>query len=402
MVQVRVRIAQLNHEMLRSYGMDLGVIFNDARNIVNSGMAATPVLSGVFDNGRVGVLLDALVQNGTGKIVEDATLVTLAGNPAAFLAGGEFAVPTTVGIGGAAASTTSFRGFGTSVIATPTIVNNDLFRLQIVTELSNINSGNAVGGIPGLNVKRVQTLVEFREGQTLVLGGMFGRTQRAEVTRIPLLGELPIVGSFLFNSKRATEDETELLIVVTPELVRAIDADQQPPMPGYYVTHPDCFDFYKYNRTEGNPNMGHYQMLPFGHGQDYAQDVGYNVFNPGPAPGGIAPQGYGPPPTQGLPPQQQQQGYGAPPVDPGYNQPGPSYPQQGVPAGLPPGPQYGPGPGQAAPQYPPSNPQPVPQAQPTPAGPAQSMFRSSRVPVQQTSAVRGVPRTSANRGMLQR
>jgi pilus assembly protein CpaC len=397
-VQVRVRIAQLNHEMLRRYGVDLSVILNDGRHVISSSMASAPVIGGIFDNGQVGVLVDALTTNGTGKIIEDASLVTLSGNPAAFLAGGEFAVPTTVGLGGAAAATTSFRGYGTSVIATPTVVDNDLFRLQIVAELSNIDSGNAVGGIPGLNVKRIQTMVEVREGQTLVLGGLYGRQQRAEVTRIPFLGELPIVGHYLFNSKRATEDENELLIVVTPELVRAIDADQQPPLPGFHVTHPDCYDFYKYNRTEGNPDLGHYQMLPYGHGQGYAQDAGYNVFNPAPA------IGLGPGQAAGMPAQgsygaaemQMQGGYaGGHSVQPGMN--GSPY---SAPSGQHPG-AYGQNPQQPSPTYAPA---PVPGGQQPPqfvnppaVGGPQAYSPSGRGAIQQTSGVRGVPRASGTR-----
>lgn len=395
-VQVRVRIAQLNHEMLRRYGVDLGVIFNDGRHVIASGMAATPVIGGIFENGQVSVLLDALTTNGTGKIIEDASLVTLSGNPAAFLAGGEFAVPTTVGLGGAAAATTSFRGYGTSVIATPTVVDNDLFRMQIVAELSNIDSGNAVGGIPGLNVKRIQTMVECREGQTLVLGGLYGRQQRAEVTRIPFLGELPIIGHALFNSKRATEDENELLIIMTPELVRAIDADQQPPMPGFHVTHPDCYDFYKYNRTEGNPDLGHYQMLPYGHGQGYAQDVGYNVFNPAPAigagpgqPAGVPMQGgYSAPYAQGgyVGGHSAQPGTGVPYAPPAAQQPGAygQYPTQGAPAYAPPAGQIGP------------QPTPAATAPPMNGGP-QAYMPAGRGAIQQTSGVRGVPRASGTR-----
>ncbi|HVJ69844.1 MAG TPA: pilus assembly protein N-terminal domain-containing protein, partial [Caulifigura sp.] len=130
-VKVRVRIAELNHMQLRRYGCDIAASINDGKAVVQSGLAQAPVISGLFDSGRVQTLLDALAVNGTAKIIEDASFVTLSGEPAAFLAGGEFAVPTTVGINGAAAATTSFRGYGTSVIATPTVIDNDLFRLQV-------------------------------------------------------------------------------------------------------------------------------------------------------------------------------------------------------------------------------------------------------------------------------
>jgi len=364
-VKVRVRIAELSHMQLRRYGADLGVAVNDGRNIIQSSMAQVPVISGMFDNGNVNCLLDALAVNGTAKIIEDATFVTLSGEPAAFLAGGEFAVPTTVGIGGAAAATTSFRGYGTSVIATPTVVNNDLFRLQVVAELSALNQSGTVAGIPGLNVKRVQTRVELREGQTIVLGGLYGRTQRADVSRIPFLGEIPVVGTWLFNTKKATEDENELLIVVTPELVRAVDSDQQPPLPGFHVTHPDCYDFWKYNRTEGNPDLGHHQMLPYGHGQSYAEDVGYNVFNPAPVAGGMAPQsGFAGNGYQSMPAPPQNGGYAAPGQGPVF-----------APTNVPPQPTM------------------APQQQ---AGPGPQAYRGgNRGPVQQTGGVRGVPRQGA-------
>jgi pilus assembly protein CpaC len=303
-VSVRIRFAELNRTQLRRMGVDWTAIFNQGGAVISSTMGAVPVLSGVFSNGEVTVLLDALATNSSARVVTDQNIVTLSGRPAAFLAGGEFAVPTTVGVNGVGAATTTFRGYGTSVIVVPTVVDNDLFRLQIVPEISKIDSGTTVGGIPGLSVSRVQTQVELREGQTIVLGGLFGRKESASNTRIPLLGEIPVIGEFLFHTKRATEDENELILLATPEIVRAMDADQVPPLPGHYVTHPDDFDFFKYNRIEGNPDLGHYQLLPFGNGQGPAHDVGHNFYNPNPADRQIAPQA-----TGGV-------------ADPAYGQPG--------------------------------------------------------------------------------
>jgi pilus assembly protein CpaC len=333
-VMLRVRIADLNRSQLRRMGMDWQVIFNDARHIVTQTFAAAaPVLTGIFENGEVSVLLDFLASNGSAKILEDSVVVTMSGNPASFLSGGEFAVPNTVGNNGVLVGTTTFRGFGTSIIATPTVVDDDLIRLQIVPELSAINSGNAVGGVPGVDVRRVQTVVELREGQTIVLGGLFSRRQQAEVTRIPLLGEIPIVGTYLFNTKQATEDETELLIVVTPEIVRPMDPEEVPPLPGFYVTHPDDFDLYKLNRTEGNPDLSHYRLLPYGNGQGYGENAGFGYHNPPYDYGanatrvdtgmmnysgeGAYPQGEVPPAYQGFPgqpglPMPSQQGYPVP------------------------------------------------------------------------------------------
>ncbi len=343
-INVRVRMAEINRSQLRRMGVDWNAAINNGQVVLTqvAGFAASPVLTGVFDAGDFQAVIDALASNGTVRVLEDTRLSVLAGHPASFIAGGEFAVPTIVGIGGAAGQQTSFRGFGTSVIVTPTVVDHDLIRLQIVPELSSVNSANSVNGIPGTNVRRVQTFVELREGQSIVLGGLFSRQESAENARIPLLGEIPIIGQFVFNSKKATEDESELLIIVTPELVRAMDPDQVPPLPGWYATHPDNIDFFKLNRIEGNPDMANYQLLPYGNGQGYGQDVGYNFYNPAPQGGPIQPArftdaagysngggvmqgGYGQPMYQGMPQQQ------SVPLNPYQMQPqGGYYPQQGM------------------------------------------------------------------------
>ena len=297
-VSIRVRIAEISRSQLRRLGVDWEVIFDGgAQRITQTLTDGVPTLTGVFEAGDISVIVDALASNGSARVLEDARLITMSGEPAAFLSGGEFAVPTIVGIGGAQGQQTSFRGFGTSIIATPTIIDDDLVRLQIVPELSAVNGDNAVGGIPGVDVRRVQTNVELREGQTIVLGGLFSRRETAEVNRVPLISEIPIVGQYLFHSKQATEDENEILIIVTPEIVRPMDPEQVPPLPGWYATHPNDIDFYKYNRTEGNPDMGNYQLLPYGNGQGYGQDVGYNFYQPAPNGPQLTP-GYGVPVDQ--------------------------------------------------------------------------------------------------------
>ncbi len=396
-IKVRVRIAELSRSQLRRLGMDWSVVFdNGAQSISQTLTGGAATLTGVFEGGDINIMIDALASNGSARVVEDARLITLSGQPAAFLSGGEFAVPTIVGIGGAQGQQTSFRGFGTSIITTPTVVDNDLIRLTIVPELSSVSSANTVGGIPGLNVRRVQTQVELREGQTIVLGGVFSRRETAEVTRIPFLGEIPHIGNYLFNAKQATEDETEILIIVTPELVRPMDADQTPPLPGFYVTHPDDHDFYKYNRIEGNPDMGYYQLLPYGNGQGYGQDVGYNFFNPPPADGQIAPaNGYAPvpgdPAGQNYQQQPQQQ----------YDQPQQQVPPQQYPPSQQ---QYQQSdqPSQRPAYVPPAQPLPPP---PQPYGTTQNGMRpapSVGQPVaphgvQQTSGYRLDPRVQRNR-----
>lgn len=283
-ISLRVRIAELNRSQLRRMGIDLNVLFNDgAGNLFTSlGAAAGATLGGIFDDGNVSVSLDWLASNGTAKILTEPNVVVLSGRQARFLAGGEFAVPTVVGLSGAAGQTTSFRGFGTSLLVTPTVVDRDLIRINAIAEYSDLNTANAVGGIPGTDARRVETTVELREGQTLALAGLLSHRTRTEVTRIPGLGDLPYIGPKLFSSKESTQEENELLILITPEIVRPMDPHEVPPVPGFEVTHPMDHEFYHHNMVEGMPDRGYYQLPPYGSGS-VGTNVGYQHFNPGPA-----------------------------------------------------------------------------------------------------------------------
>jgi len=271
----------VNRSELRNAGIDWNVLFADARhNVFGSvGNAATAAnLGGIFENGEITLLVRWLASNGTITLLSEPVVTTLSGHPATFLGGGEFAVPTIIGLGGG--QTTSFRGFGTSLLVTPTVIDRDLIRLNVVPEFSSLNQDNTVNGIPGTNVKRVQTTVELREGQTFAIGGLISRQTLTEVSRIPLLGDIPYIGSRLFHSKTASEVETELLFLVTPEIVRPMEPDEVPPTPPYYVTHPNDYDLFKYGRTEGTPDTNVYQIAPFGSGATYGVPQGYSLFNP--------------------------------------------------------------------------------------------------------------------------
>jgi len=307
-VMLHVTIAELNRSQARNMGVNFNVLFDSGRHAITSAISGgIPTLTGVFENGNITALINALASNGTAKILSRPSLTTLSGRPAQFLAGGEFAVPTIVGVGGAQAATTTFRGFGTSMIVIPTVVYGDLVRLQIQPTFSQINQNNAVDGIPGLNTRTISTTVELREGQTIVLGGLLSRQTSTQTARIPLLGDIPGIGPLLFSSKSATEDELELLILVTPEIVRAMDPEEVPPMPGYYVTHPNDVEFYRYSMTEGAPDMEVYQLAPYGNGIGYPTPVGFNVFNPshatpqnGPIPQANQPNGFPTPAPGGM------------------------------------------------------------------------------------------------------
>ncbi len=338
-VMLHVRIAELNRSMLRRLGVDLNFLINGGRQTLMSSAGGIPTaLTGIFENGEISVLVNWLASNGTAKILAEPSLTVLSGHAASFLSGGEFAVPTIIGVGGAQGQQTSFRGFGTSLFVTPTIFDRDLIRMRIRPEFSAINSGNSSGGIPGLDSRRVSTTVQLREGQTIAIAGLLSHSTSTEVTRIPFLGELPIVGPALFNAKESTQGESELLILVTPEIVRPMEPEEVPPVPGFNVTMPNDNELYEYAMTEGAPDNGVYQLPPYGYGTGTGIDVGYAQHNPVPsAPPGGSP--YPSPTLGGF--AAQPGGYLGQPATGGYpGQPATGgYPGQGMP-------QYAPGAGQ--------------------------------------------------------
>jgi pilus assembly protein CpaC len=364
-VALRVRIAELKRSMLRRMGVNFDMLINDGQLFFSSVLAGTPAtLTGIFSSGDVNVLVNVLASNGTAKILAEPNITVLSGHPASFLSGGEFAVPTIVGIGGVGGQQTTFRGFGVSLVVVPTIIDKDLVRMQILPEFSSINSQNSVQGIPGVNTRRVQTTVELREGQTIALAGLLSSQMDTEVTRIPFLGEIPIVGPLIFNGKRATNDETELLILVTPEIVRPLEADEVPPLPGHEVTVPNDHELYFNAQTEGAPNQGVYQLAPYGSGNNYGIPVGYSNYNPAPASSGYAPE-----PSNPL-------GAGTGPNSRYPITPGPRRPAPGANS-YPPG-AYGPG---AAPYQQPLAPIPnpnLPANRSAPSGPTAGRFQPAQ------------------------
>ncbi|MFN9719733.1 MAG: pilus assembly protein N-terminal domain-containing protein, partial [Planctomycetota bacterium] len=279
-IKMRVLVAELNRSELRNAGIDWRVLFNDGRHGVGSTMGGGTgtTLSGIFENSEIQVLIRWLQSNGTIKLLAEPQIVCISGTGASILAGGEFAVPTTIGLGGGQA--TSFRGFGTSLVVTPTVMDRDLIRLQVVPEFSELNQDNSVNGIPGTNVKRVQTTVELREGQTFAIGGLISRQTGSQTSRIPLFGDIPFIGPRVFQSKNASEVETELLVLVSPEIVRPMEPDEVPPVPGHNVTHPSDHEFWKRGQTEGPPDNQVYQVSPYGSGSMHGVPQGYSLYNP--------------------------------------------------------------------------------------------------------------------------
>jgi pilus assembly protein CpaC len=286
-VALRVKIAELNRSTARGFGVNVeaNIDFGDAVNgsklllasLLNSpsggGTSVIADISG--DDASVGIRY--LQQHGVIRLLSEPTLVTLSGRPATFVAGGEFAVPTVVGSVGLNAVTTDFRAFGAIISFLPTVVDKDRIRLQVAPEFSQINSALSVGGTPGLNIRSATTTVEMREGQTLAIAGLLEDNYKA--TNV---GNLPFLAK-VFGRRDASRTETELIILVTPELVHPLEPEEVPPLPGFDVTEPTNAEFFLHGDLEGRPTREYRSTVwprlkkryggpamtsgPFGHGQ---------------------------------------------------------------------------------------------------------------------------------------
>jgi len=169
--------------------------------------------------------IEALSQRGEARLLARPGLVVLAGRTASLLLGGQVPVPV-AGANGTVA--VEYKDFGVILTVRPEYQDDGRLFLQITPEVSTLDFTDAikVNGfeIPALRVRRAQTMVAMRPGETLVLGGLLQREDVAQVQKIPLLGDLPIIGA-LFRSRSFQRQESDLLILVTPQLV------ESPPTP---------------------------------------------------------------------------------------------------------------------------------------------------------------------------
>lgn len=254
-VMLKVRVAELVRTSSRELGFNFRVLTDSfsLSHLISGGGNVSAILS----DGDVKFLLKAISTNGYGKILAEPTLVTISGKTARFLAGGEFAVPTAVGVDGIASTSTTFKGFGTELEFTPTVLDKDRVRLEVAPSFSSLNSDAAVGGIPGLNARSVETTVDLREGQWLAIAGLIQDEQSGQRTRLPFLGDLPKLGGW-FGDQDTSRYETELIVLVSPELVHPLDAVDVPMMlPGMEITDPTDRDFFLHTMIEGSPGVEH-------------------------------------------------------------------------------------------------------------------------------------------------
>lgn len=217
-----------------------GLITNAGGHGVLTSTAETVGFRVVEGTGAFFGVLEALRQDSLMKILAEPTIVAISGRPSKFHVGGTFYIVPQ----GLAAAPPMPIEFGTKVDFVPIVLGNGRIRLEVRPEVSEVDASLSVGGIPGTRKRNVETGVEMQAGQTLAIAGLVQSRQEAQNRGLPLVSEVPYLGA-LFRRVHHERNEVELLILVTPELVDAMDAHEVPPCgPGMRTTSPDDWDLY--------------------------------------------------------------------------------------------------------------------------------------------------------------
>ena len=190
------------------------------------GDAVTGIISQRFGAWNLTALYRALQNKDVTEILAQPRLVMKNGRTGGFLAGGEFPVVQTLSDSFAV----EFKPFGVRLDFVPTITWSDRIDLRVFPEVSEIDQSVAVQGVPGLRVRRTVNRVEMGEGESLVIAGLLDRRILKDLTKFPLLGDIPILGA-LFRSTRFANRETELVFVITPRIVKTMKPGEKPPLP---------------------------------------------------------------------------------------------------------------------------------------------------------------------------
>lgn len=277
-VQTDIKIVEVSREKLRSAGVFLGK--NTANTTAAVGGAG--VLSGietgdsggftlnsasgflphsqafnlVLGNSSKGLLgvFSLLESKGFAYTLAEPSLVTMSGQSASFLAGGEFPIPVSQGSGESSSVTIEYKEFGVRLTMSPTVLSEDRIMLKVAPEVSELDfaAGVSSGGVtvPALRVRRADTSVELGDGESFVIAGLISQDTMANVDKLPGLGDLPVLGA-LFRSSRIQKDDRELVMIVTPHLVRPLARGTSlPPLPGErYRTYDKEFADQLFNET---------------------------------------------------------------------------------------------------------------------------------------------------------
>ncbi len=237
-VMLKVRFAEVS----RSAMQELGATFfaNGYKNEWIGRTAPPGVPAPIFDEGKMifsdflnlfvfnakeglGGAIRALQNKGLFQSLAEPNLIATNGKEASFLAGGEYPYPVVQSGSGTNSVTITFKEFGVRLNFTPTVLGNDLINLKVKPEVSSLDFANAViidgFRVPALSTRRTETEVELRDGQTFAIAGLMNNTVTSTMGKIPGIGDIPILG-LLFRSKAHQKNQTELVVMITPTIVR--------------------------------------------------------------------------------------------------------------------------------------------------------------------------------------
>jgi len=254
-VNLRVKIAEVSRTVLKAFGRNpsksIGdTQFNTSNPVTGGQIASRNTITFGFGapGSRIEAQVDALAQEGLLTILAEPNLTATNGQPASFLAGGEFPVPVAgSAANGIATITVAFKEFGIRLDFTPTIMDAQHVSLRVRPEVSELTNTGAVSvpitanntvTIPALTVRRAETTLELGSGESFALGGLLSHSLEQDISKVPGLGDIPILGQ-LFRSSRFQKGETELVIIVTPYLVKPAPtvASLQSPTDGFVTPH---------------------------------------------------------------------------------------------------------------------------------------------------------------------
>jgi pilus assembly protein CpaC len=243
-INLRVRVAEVSHQAneilgfnwqsMAGFGQGLVGLATGrpvlaapgTHQIVRSAAADSAFASYTHGSTDINVLIDALKQKGLVSILAEPNLTALSGEPASFLAGGEYPIPVPQAGGNSNQITVQYKKYGVSLDFVATILDGGRITLNVRPEVSQLSDAGAITlngiTIPALTTRRAETTVDLASGQSFAIGGLLQNTVSQDVKKFPLLGDAPILGA-LFRSKSFQKSESELVIIVTPYLVKAVD-----------------------------------------------------------------------------------------------------------------------------------------------------------------------------------
>ncbi|MCV6612170.1 MAG: type II and III secretion system protein family protein [Amphritea sp.] len=271
-VMLKVTVAEVSRSVMRKldfkfnsvdssgnflYGFSSADVTTAAPSAIGPLVISERALFGTYSAGNflLNLAIEAAKETGSAKVLAEPTLTTLSGQEANFLSGGEFPIPVPDDDG----LTIEFKEFGIGLRFVPVVLDKDQINLKLnisVSELANIASVSTDTGsgsffVPSLTKRSAASTVELADGQTMAIAGLLNENMREVVNKFPGLGDIPVLGS-LFRSQEFEKGETELVIMVTPQLAKPIDPDQIK-LPTDHFIEPSDTEFYLLGRTLGSP-----------------------------------------------------------------------------------------------------------------------------------------------------